>query len=590
MSASLQLEELERKLQEEHNFSEGSISFLSDKGFVKEDFQKLYEAMKLPDETFAERRNKKSSQEKIIDAGDSEEITTGRYNRYVKTFKEISSEQALVRGRMKFAIEYVISLADLLSNYPEYSNLVKRPFSEEEKQKLRGIYKSFRTKDYIAAKTIEDKTNHDIVAANTWATIRAQQFGLDDKLMRGLTHLARTSDDVNANVVGELYMGAIGQWASSIVTLLSELEKRAVEYADVVCIGETHGQDAQLTTLGHIYANLLEQIKQHAKEFLGEDMLKLDGKIAGAIGTDVDMKVAFPNVDPAPMYRSIVENIFGLKYIELGNDQSCSNAALSQSLDALSNVNLVVKKAAADTWVYTSRGILAKKTKKGESGSSVMPQKTNPYLAEGCEALISIANDMFNPIKESIVAYREQGDLRRSSTLREGFHPIMLSIIAIERLTAELKNYEPDIITIENEIYQSGPKIISSAINTYLRGSGIPDAYDRLKDIVMKPYVKPEEIESYIEGMVTKNEVDADTGRKIKCMLYSVMDNDGLMEKLSKSSNTEEQKELIGKLTEANRNEVRKELVGDAITSTYKMVEGAKETEKLLLRYVKSQD
>ncbi|MEM5791163.1 MAG: hypothetical protein QXP77_03925, partial [Candidatus Aenigmatarchaeota archaeon] len=140
----LQLEELEKELQEKHNFSKGSISFLLDKGFAKEDFQKLYEILNLPDQTFAERRNIKSEIEKMIEEGDSEEITTGRYNRYVKTFKNISSEQALVRERMKFVVEYVISLANLLSNYSEYNHLVKNPFSEEEKTKLRSIYKNFR--------------------------------------------------------------------------------------------------------------------------------------------------------------------------------------------------------------------------------------------------------------------------------------------------------------------------------------------------------------------------------------------------------------------------------------------------------------
>ncbi len=583
MPQEIPLKDLIRMLHEEHDFSDGSVSLLTDKGFGEKEFGRLYETMSLPDQTFVEKRKIKSWLEKLIDGGDSEEITTGRYNRYVDDFKDISSEQALVRGRMKFAVEYVIALAELLSGHPEYEQLVKKPFNEEEKEKLRSIYKGFRTKDFAAARIIEDKTNHDIVAVNTWVTVRAQQLGLDDGLMRAITHLARTSSDVNTNVTGELYTHAIGRWASSIANLLSELEKRSRDYAEITCVAETHGQDAQLTSLGHIYANLAEQVRLHAKPLLMPEKLKLDGKIAGAIGTDVDMKTAFPNVDPMPMYKSIVENSFGLQYVELGNDQDCSNAALSRALDTMVNVGMVIKKAAADTWIYASREILSKATKKGESGSSAMPQKTNPFLAEGCEALVSISSGMINPIKEMLVAYREQGDLRRSITTREGFHPIMLSVIAIERLIGELRNYEPNVIALEDEVYRAGPKIISSAINTYLRGKGMTDAYDRVKDVVMKPYVSPEDIRSFISG--AEKTIGQDTARKLEGMLYSVMDTEGCMKKLRKASNPAEQKELIGRLAQINRNEARRELLGTAVVDAYRMANRAKETQELLLRY-----
>ena len=206
--------------------------------------------MKLPNQTFVDWRASKSLLEKLIEQGDAKEITDGRYEEYVAPFADISSEQALVKGRLKFAIEYDIALADFLSEVPEAKHLVDRKFTDEEKERLRSIYQNFRTKDFAAVKIIETRTDHDIVAANTWATIRAQQEGLDDDLMRRITHFARTSDDVNANVVGELYMNALGYWTKSLSNLVSELEERAEKYAEVTCVGETHGQDAQLTTMG----------------------------------------------------------------------------------------------------------------------------------------------------------------------------------------------------------------------------------------------------------------------------------------------------------------------------------------------------
>ncbi len=582
-------------LMREYNFSEGSISFLLDKSLRLGEFAFLYEAMQTPNESFAERRGQKSRLEIMLDRGDSEEITTGRYNRHVDSFKEISSEQALVRGRMKFGIEYVIALAyelDVIALAHEVgldstdTSLVEKSFTPEEETKLRSIYKNFCTKDYIAAKLIERRTKHDIVAANTWITIRAQQLGLDDSLMRKITHFGRTSSDVNTNVTGELYMAAIGEWTSTLADLVSELEGKAKKYIDVTCIAQTHGQDAQLTTVGHIYANLAEQIKLHAKPLLQKDILKLDGKIAGAIGTEVDMKAAFPDIDFNPMYEDIVENIFGLNYVKLGNDQDCSNASLAQSLDTMVNVGFVMEKAATDVWIYASREILAKMTEEGESGSSAMPQKTNPFFAEGCEALIEILSGMINPIKKMLISYRGQGDLRRSITKREGFHPVMLSIIAMKRLIGELKKYEPNIVALEGEIYHSGLKVISSAINTYLREQGVPDAYDRIKELVMKPMVQPQEITDYINGIVQDKVINKDTATHVESMIYSVMDTNGYIDKFYKAD-PEKQEQLLKEITAVNKNEDRKALLGNAIVQTEQMIGNAGQTQALLRRYKK---
>ena len=583
------LEELTKKLEVECGFSDGSISLLLDKGFEVENFADLYDAMELPDESFAERQAKKSKLEVRLDRLYSSEITMGRYARYVTEFNEISSEQALIKGRMKFAIEYVIALGEELvgeESKIENCQLIDRNFTDEEKIKLRSIYGNFRTKDADAVKSIEKKTKHDIVAVNTWVTIRAQQEGLDDDLMRRVIHFARTSADVNTNVTGELYSRAIGQWNKSIVKLLDVLKGNAEKYKNLVCVAQTHGQDAQLTTMGHIYANLAEQIKLQAKPLLQENILKIDGKIAGAIGTDVDMKAAFPEINFNKMYKEIVEDKFGLGYVKLGNDQDCSNASLAVALDTMANVGKIVQKTANDVWYYASRGVLAKKTEKGESGSSLMPQKANPFLAEGAEALVKIYSGVVEPIKELLIAYRTQGDLRRSITKREGFHPVMLATIAVERLISEIDHYISNIVVIENEIYEQGPKIISSALNTELRGKGVSDAYDSIKSIVMKPFVKPEDVLNYVNKMVDQGELENEQAGNLFEKIRSVMDVDNLMGQFRSAQGDGGRFAVVEHMEIYNHNESRMGLIGDAIESTDTMITNIQDTKEKLLRYV----
>ncbi len=353
----------------------------------------------------------------------------------------------------------------------------------------------------------------------------------------------------------------------------------------MTCVARTHGQDAQLTTLGHIYANLAEQIKLHLKPLIQKKKLLIDGKIGGAIGTDVDALASFPNIDFKPMYKKIVEDVFGLHYVDLGNDQDCSNASLTETLDVMKRVGMVIQKAANDTWLYCSRQMLAKKTKKGESGSSVMPQKANPFFAEGCEALMEIFEGMVNPIQKMIIAYREQGDLRRSITIREGFHPIMLSIIGIKRLIGELNKYEPDIVGIESEIYRTRTKIAGSAINGYLRTQGVPDAYDRVKDLMMKPQVFPGEVTEYVESLVFDGTIRAPVAKKVEAMFRSIMDTRTLMDRFN-NSRPEQYQKLIGEFAKTNSNtRKRKELLGDAVANTSRITRNMSWVKERLLQY-----
>jgi adenylosuccinate lyase len=582
-------------LEERHGLSGGSIALLMDKGFSIQEtdkkgkketrFSDLLAVLDYPDITFEDRRKAQTPLEERIEQGASMEITMGRYRKFVKEFEPISSEYAVVKGRMRFQVEYIIALADELKGQRMLSKeFVPRAFTDEEKTALRSIYENFRIKDYLAVQVIEDKTKHDVVAANTWLTIRAQQLGIDDKLMRKIVHFARTSADIDTNVRGHLYMRAIGEWTKSLAKLVGTLAKKGEEYRNMACIAETHGQAAQLTTLGHIYANLAAQIRQHAEPLLQPEPLRIDGKIAGAIGTDADMRGALPDFKPREMYLKLVEG-FGLRFTEHGNDQDCSNASLDRILDTMVNVGMVVQKAACDTWIYAQRDILSKKVESGESGSSAMPQKKNPFLAEGAEALMEIVANMVTPIKKMITAYREQGDLRRSITSREGYHPIMLSIIAMERLVTELNGYQANPLGMELAINDKGASVISSIVSNYLKTRGMDDAYDAIKRVVTEPYVTPERIMNSIAILKEEGRIDAKAQDVVTGMLHSVMDSEGLRSWLERApENT--RGDVINIIAKANQDVKKRErLIGSALEQTDSNIGYAKDTTRLLKRY-----
>ena len=112
----------------------------------------------------------------------------------------------------------------------------------------------------------------------------------------------------------------------------------------------------------------------------------------------------------------------------------------------------------------------------------------------------------------------------------------------------------------------------------------MPDVYDRLKDIVMRPRVQPGEIKKFINGMVQDKVIGKNTAKNVRNMLNSIMDTKGYIDRFYRANPTK-QEGLLQKIAEVNKNEARKALLGDAIVQTEQMIGNARETQALLQRY-----
>jgi adenylosuccinate lyase len=558
--------ELLERLQREHGISTGMLSFLgTDKKFKDDDFRDLYIALGFPPVSFKDLRKNETRLETILRRGDAAEMTEGRYGRFTEDFRDISSEQAKVRGRMKFGIEYMIGVTDAFAEQGLTSDLfIPRAFTEPEKAALRRIYKEFSVRDYLVAKLIERRTDHDLVAANTTVLLRAQQSGFDERFIRALSHYALTSSDVDTNVESMNLMAAFGLYCGSVAKLLTVLDGRADRMRNMSMVAQTHGQDAQLDLMGHVYATHADQIIRDAEPLLEPWQLLADGKIGGAIGTLVDMRAGSPELRTRELYRHLIEDVCHLNFQESGLDQDSSHPNLKRIMSTIANINLAVLKVADDNWTYASRKLLSKLVEKGVSGSSVMNQKRNPFLTEGTLAALLYANMAIPAGMASIATYHTQGDLRRSLAKRELFHPLMLSVIGIERLVDDLKKYDPNPVNMELEIYRAGPAIASSAIQTYLKGRGVPEAYDRMKDVVMQDWVTEGDVRNFIDGLASEGRISPEIAAKVTQMVTCIADKNDYTQQWRRGD-PERRKELMPLIVAANSDvKGRKVVLGDA--------------------------
>ena len=179
--------------------------------------------------------------------------------------------------------------------------------------------------------------------------------------------------------------------------LADELDKKAIEFSDIVKIGRTHLQDATPITLGQEFSGYTQMVKngikriQNAQGFLSE--LAIGGT---AVGTGINTKAQFGS-----LVAKEIRRFTGISFIEASNHfeaQGAQDAAVETS-GALKTIAVSLSKIANDIrWLGSGprAGLGELILPAVQPGSSIMPGKTNPVI---CEAMIQgcaqvIGNDM----------------------------------------------------------------------------------------------------------------------------------------------------------------------------------------------------
>ncbi len=179
--------------------------------------------------------------------------------------------------------------------------------------------------------------------------------------------------------------------------LADELDKKTIEFSDIVKIGRTHLQDATPITLGQEFSGYTQMVKNGIKRIQNTQGLLSELAIGGtAVGTGINTKAQFGS-----LVAKEISRFTGISFIEASNHfeaQGAQDAAVETS-GALKTVAVSLSKIANDIrWLGSGprAGLGELILPAVRPGSSIMPGKTNPVI---CEAIIQgcaqvIGNDM----------------------------------------------------------------------------------------------------------------------------------------------------------------------------------------------------
>ena len=253
------------------------------------------------------------------------------------------------------------------------------PISPEQVQQLRQHVDDI---DFEAAGRYERKLRHDVMA-------HVHAYGDACPAARPIIHLGATSCFVTDNTDLILLREALKIVRGRLVAVVDALAQFAERYRDLACLGLTHLQPAQPTTVGKraclwAYDLVID---------LADVEHRLDTLLArstkGTTGTQASFLKLF-NGDHDKV-RSLEERItqkmgFPASYPVTG--QTYSRKVDAQFVDALSSVAQSAHKAATDLRLLANRREIEEPLAADQVGSSAMAYKRNPMR---CERICGLA-------------------------------------------------------------------------------------------------------------------------------------------------------------------------------------------------------
>jgi adenylosuccinate lyase len=311
---------------------------------------------------------------------------------------------------------------------------------------------------------LEKETRHDLMA---FVRNMAETAGDAGKYI----HLGVTSYDVIDTALALMLRKSLDTLIRNAQALRKEVARLAKEHADTPMIGRTHGIHAEPITFGFKLAGW------HAEMLRHEDRLRRSreevsvGKVSGPVGVhgvcgpEVEAEVCrLLKLQPDPASTQIVSRD---RHAAMLNALAVYGASLERFATELRNLQrteiLEVQEAFGS----------------GQTGSSAMPHKRNPWNSETVCGLARILRANAHAMVESVATWHER-DLTNSSLERivfpDSFH---LADFMTKRMTEILNGLQVFPDQMLANLQKMGDLVFSEHIMVALVGKGMlrEDAY-----------------------------------------------------------------------------------------------------------------
>lgn len=249
----------------------------------------------------------------------------------------------------------------------------------------------------------EARTRHDVIAfLNLW------RAGMDAEA-RTWAHRGLTSSDV-VDTTNALRMKASTDIIRDNLRRLTKvIVRNALLYKDMVRVGRTHGQSAEVTTWGWRLAGFAYDLMRAEQRFALLHIMYERGKLSGPVG---DYKTMDPSTEQGALRRLGLEPVGAGTQVVPRDVYVDYMHCLAQLASVIENIALEVRLSSRSEIAEMREGTLG-----SQRGSSAMPHKRNPITAEQLSGLARLVRAQVAPVADGVAMHHER-DISHSSVER----------------------------------------------------------------------------------------------------------------------------------------------------------------------------
>jgi adenylosuccinate lyase len=259
-------------------------------------------------------------------------------------------------------------------------------------------------------------------------------------------------------------------------------------------IGRTHGIHAEPTTFGHKLAVWLAEVRRHRARLARARETVAVGKLAGAVGTHA-------NVPPA-VEEYVCRNL-GLR------PEEAATQIVQRDRHAEFVLTLALVAASLEKMATEIRGLqrtevaeVAEPFSAGQQGSSAMPHKRNPELAERVCGLARVVRGAAVPALENVVLWHER-DISHSSTERIILPDACLALdYMLRTFTHIMDGLQVRAARMRRNLDSTGGLVYSGRVLLALveKGMGRQDAYELVQGYAKRVWDEDGDLPSLLRG------------------------------------------------------------------------------------------
>ncbi|MBO4815401.1 MAG: adenylosuccinate lyase [Clostridia bacterium] len=331
--------------------------------------------------------------------------------------------------------------------------------------------------DYDIVSAREKECRHDVMA-------HVYEFGLKCPNAKPIIHLGATSCYVTDNTDVILMREALKVIKQKLVTVIYNLKNFADKYKGVTCLGYTHFQPAQLTTVGKRATLWMQDLLEDLEELeFVETRMKLLG-CKGTTGTQESFMKLFKDEEKVKQIDKKIAEKMGFEKVFPVSGQTYTRKLDSIVLNVLASIAESASKFANDMRLLQHEKELEEPFEKGQIGSSAMAYKRNPMRSERINSLsrhvIALSNDTKMTSSTQWLERTLDDSANKRICVPEAFLAIDAVLIIYANITSNIVVYENVIKrNLNEELPFMGTEEI--LMNAVLKGGDRQELHEKIR-------------------------------------------------------------------------------------------------------------